>query len=91
MSDESVQLLLREGVSFLSILSNLGRQVATFRKTVTMEKVGKGGGEGGKREKRGGGKRRGEEEGRERRRGGGKGGGKGGDGVECSGWVTTPT
>ena len=67
MSDKSVQLLLREGVSFLSILSNLGRQVATFRKTVTMEKVGEGGGEGGRREKeeggRGGGKRRGEKRG----------------------------
>ena len=60
MSDKSVQLLLREGVSILSILSNLGRQVATFRNTITMEKVGEGGGEEGKREKTGGGKRRGE-------------------------------
>ena len=87
MSDESVQLLLRESVFFLSILSNLGRQVATFRKTITMEKVGEGGGEEGKREKTGGG--RGGERKEERRRREGRW--KSGDGVECSGWVTTPT
>ena len=39
MSDKSLKLLLREGVSVFLVLSNLRRQIATFRKKVILEKL----------------------------------------------------
>ena len=72
MSDKSLKLLLREGVSVLLVLSNLRRQVATFRKKVILEKLEReeekrrGWWGGGKRERKRGGDRR------RKRRGGGE-------------------
>ena len=55
MSDKSLKLPLREGVSVLLVVSNLRRQVATFRKKVILEKLEREEEKGaGGRRKRGG-------------------------------------